>query len=108
MWKVEEAFDMKPPVFKTKVEVAFQEVAGVYGKALPDASSPSQSAAEPVSAIQVASLLPNVTVPVESIDSAGIEDVAKVDADDVARKKLPLMLRNDHWSFVSDPSEIAT
>jgi hypothetical protein len=87
MWSVDDAVDMMPAVLRMMVDVAFQLVAGVYGNAPPppDASFPSQRSADPVSAMQVASLLPKVTVPVESMASAATVDVANVDAEDVAR-----------------------
>ena len=46
---------------------------------------PSHRSALPVSAIHVARLLPNVTMPFVSITSAAVVDVAKVEGDEVAR-----------------------
>jgi hypothetical protein len=56
-------------------------------------SSPSQSAELPVSAAQVAGRLPKETTPLLSIAIAAVVEVAKVEADDVAMKRLPLMER---------------
>ena len=48
-------------------------------------SSPSQSALEPVSAIQVARLLPKCTMLSGPMEIAAVVEVAKVVADEVAR-----------------------
>jgi hypothetical protein len=70
-------------------EIAMSEVVAIsYAEAPPTlvASSPSQRAVEPVSARQVAGVLPKVTALVFwSIEIAAVVEVANVEGDEVAR-----------------------
>jgi hypothetical protein len=91
MWKVDEAVDMKPAVLSAMVEVAFQEVAGVYGKAkvLHEAQerTPPENESGPETVVAC-------TPPVELVERSafGVFETVRLDDDAVPMNAVPEMV----------------